>query len=44
MSFAKIIVVGNLTRDPETAYTQSGALHVKFGIAADGRKKGENTR
>ena len=42
MSFVKVTIVGNLTRDPETRYTQNGALNVQFGIAADGRKRGEN--
>ena len=43
MSFAKIVAVGNLTRDPETRYTPNGAMNVQFTIAADGRKRGENT-
>ena len=39
MSFAKVSIVGNLGRDPETRYTPNGALNVQFTIAASGRKK-----
>jgi single-strand DNA-binding protein len=40
MSFAKVAIVGNLGRDPETRYTPSGALNVQFTIAASGRRRG----
>jgi single-strand DNA-binding protein len=40
MSFAKVSIVGNLGRDPETRYTPSGALNVQFTIAASGRRRG----
>ena len=43
MSFAKITAVGFLATEPETKYTQSGAVMVKFTIPCDGRRKGENT-
>ena len=36
MSFNKIILMGNLTRDPEIRYTQSGTAVTKCGIAVDG--------
>lgn len=39
MSFAKVAIVGNLGRDPETRYTPSGALNVQFTIAASGRRR-----
>lgn len=37
MSFAKITIVGNLGRDPESRYLQSGTLVVSFSMAAQGR-------
>ncbi len=37
MSFAKITIVGNLGRDPESRYLQSGTLVVSFTMAAQGR-------
>jgi single-strand DNA-binding protein len=40
VSFAKVSIVGNLGRDPETRYTPSGALNVQFTIAASGRRRG----
>lgn len=43
MSFCKVTIIGNLTREPEVRLTPSGAKNIQFGIAADGRKRGENT-
>jgi single-strand DNA-binding protein len=37
----KVIVLGNLTRDPETSYTQSGMAICKFSIATSKKVKGE---
>lgn len=37
MSFAKVAIVGNLGRDPESRYLQSGTLVISFSIAAQGR-------
>jgi single-strand DNA-binding protein len=37
MSFAKVTIVGNLGRDPETKYSQNGTLIISFTIAAQGR-------
>ena len=37
MSFAKVTIVGNLGRDPETKYTQNGTLIISFTMAAQGR-------
>lgn len=37
MSFAKVTIVGNLGRDPESRYLQSGTLVVSFTMAAQGR-------
>ncbi len=34
MSIAKAIVVGNLGGDPETRYTPSGAMNVRFSVAS----------
>lgn len=42
MSFAKVTIIGNLTRDAESRYTESGKLIISFGIAADGRKRGND--
>ena len=36
-SFNKVILMGNLTRDPETRYTQSGTAIVKFALAVNRR-------
>ena len=37
MSLAKIILIGNLGRDPETRYTPSGKLNVQFSMAVSRR-------
>lgn len=43
-SFNKIILVGNLTRDPEIRYIGSGAAVTKFTLAVNRRsKQGEET-
>ena len=42
MSFAKVTIIGNLTRDPESRYTESGKLVLSFGIAANTRKGGQD--
>lgn len=39
--FQKIIVAGNLTRDPEMKFTDSGRRVCTFGIAVDNRSDGE---
>ena len=44
MSFAKVSIVGNLGRDPETRYTPNGALNVQFTIAASGKPDREGNR
>ena len=36
-NFNKVILMGNLTRDPEVRYTQSGTALVKFGLAVNRR-------
>lgn len=38
--FNKVILIGNLTRDPELRYTPQGTAVAKFGIATN-RKYGE---
>lgn len=35
----KMIVLGNLTRDPEVRYTQSGMAVCSFGVAVNERRK-----
>jgi single-strand DNA-binding protein len=43
-SYNRIILVGNLTRDPEIKYVQSGAAVTKFGLAVNRRtKNGDET-
>ena len=38
-SYNKIILVGNLTRDPEIRYVGSGAAVTKFTLAVNRRSK-----
>lgn len=40
MSFNKIIIVGNLGRDPETRHTPQGNAVCKFSVATSDRRKG----
>ncbi len=37
MSLAKVTIIGNLGRDPETRYTPSGTMNVSFSMAASRR-------
>lgn len=37
MSYSKVILIGNLGRDPETRYTPSGAMNVSFSLAVNRR-------
>jgi single-strand DNA-binding protein len=39
----KIIVIGNLGRDPELSYTQSGAAVTKFSVAVNRRSRDKQT-
>lgn len=41
-SLNRVILVGNLTRDPEMRATPSGVSVAKFGIAVNRRKRNEN--
>lgn len=41
-SFNKVILIGNLTADPEIKQTQSGISVCSFSIAVNRRFKGEN--
>lgn len=41
-SYNRIILVGNLTRDPETSTTDSGTAVCKFGIATNRKWKGKD--
>ena len=38
----QIMIVGNLTRDPELRYTPNGAALVKFGVAVSRRLQDES--
>ncbi len=38
-SFNRVILVGNLTRDPEVRYTPSGTAVCDIGIAVNERRK-----
>ena len=40
-SFNKVILVGNLTRDPELRYTPKGTAIARIGLAINRRWKGE---
>src|ERR671936_633324 len=39
----QVVIVGNLTRDPELRYTPNGSALVKFGVAVSRRYKDEAT-
>src|SRR6184192_4052299 len=39
----QVVIVGNLTRDPELRYTPNGAALVKFGVAVSRRAKDNAT-
>lgn len=39
VSFNKVILIGNLTRDPEVRYTPSGTAVASFGLAVNHRYK-----
>ena len=39
----QVVIVGNLTRDPELRYTPNGAALVKFGVAVSRRFKDDAT-
>jgi single-strand DNA-binding protein len=41
-SFNKVILAGNLTRDPELRYTPKGSAVVKFGLAVNRTWKNES--
>src|SRR5437763_9076036 len=41
-SFNKVILMGNLTRDPELRYTPKGTAVAKLGMAVNRTWKGEN--
>lgn len=42
-SYNKVILMGNLTRDPELRYTQSNMAVCKFGLAVNHRRKDAQT-
>src|SRR5262249_21226100 len=41
-SFNRVILVGNLTRDPELRYIPSGTAVTEIGLAVNDRRKGPN--
>lgn len=42
MSYNRVILMGNLTRDPETRFGQSGTAVVNFGLAVNERFQGQD--
>ncbi len=38
----RVLLVGNLTRDPELTHTKGGTAVAKFGLAVNSREKDEN--
>jgi len=42
-SYNKVLLMGNLTRDPELRYTQSGTAVVKIGLAVNRKYRNRNT-
>src|SRR5881392_4153718 len=42
-SFNKVILLGNLTRDPEVRYTPKGTAVTELGMAENGEKREETT-
>jgi single-strand DNA-binding protein len=43
-SFNKVILLGNLTRDPELRYTPKGTAVARLGLAVNRRYTGENNQ
>lgn len=41
-SYNKVLLMGNLTRDPETRYAASGTAVVNFGLAVNERFQGQD--
>lgn len=39
MSMAKVQIIGNVGRDPEQRYTQSGTMTVNFSVAVNNRRR-----
>ena len=42
MSYNKVILLGNLTRDPQLSYTPNQTAIVEFGLATNRRWKGQD--
>jgi len=42
-NYNKVILIGNLTRDPELKYTQSGMAVVEIGLAVNRKYRNRNT-
>lgn len=43
-NYNKVFLIGNLTRDPELRYTQSGMALVKFGLAVNRKYRNKGTQ
>lgn len=43
MSINRVVISGNLTRDPELRRTQSGMAILSFGVAVNDRRKNQQT-
>ena len=41
-SYNRVILVGNLTRDPELRYISSGTAVTEFGLAVNDRRKDQS--
>ena len=41
-SFNRVILLGNMTRDPELKYISSGTAVTEIGLAINDRRKGPN--
>jgi len=42
-SYNRVILIGNLTRDPELRYTPTGTAVTEFGLAVNDRRKNSQT-
>ncbi len=43
-NYNRVLLIGNLTRDPELRYTQSGSSVVKFGMAVNRKYRNNSTQ
>ena len=43
-NYNRVLLIGNLTRDPELRYTQGGSAVVKFGMAVNRKYRNNSTQ